>query len=109
MDAAVTANLPDRVLWIDTASGSRYRIDPFALRWERLAHDPRSGAVRTEGGPFFALAALPALGEPLVIYGPPLDPAADVRIVTTSAVVAVVDEPPEGAATSEAGFWEERP
>ena len=81
--------MPERTTWIDTASGSRCRLDPAARTWTRLAHDPRSGTVRTASGRLDGLADAALLGEPLVILGPSLAFAGGVRVIETTPVTAI--------------------
>jgi hypothetical protein len=104
--AAIVLHLPRRDVWIDTASGSRYRIDPLARTWARLGHDPRSDALRSEGGPLLGLADAPTVGEPAVLVCPPHVPGADVRVVVTTPVVRVWDRQPDGPHRPAAGWWD---
>lgn len=93
------------MFWVDTASGSRYRIDPGAGRWQRLAHDPRSAAVRSLDGELYGFEG-PTLGEPLVIYGPSFAFAGGTRAITTTPVMAIYREEPETAPEPAAGWWD---
>lgn len=98
--------LPDRVLWLDTSSGSRYRIDPRAMTWERLSHDPRSNAVRSHGGLLLGLDGPPTVGEPAVIFGPGFDDPSALRYVNTTPVVRIWDREPDVAHAPVAGWWD---
>jgi hypothetical protein len=81
--------LPPGVIWLDTASGSRYRIDPVAVIWDRESHDGRSGAVRSPCGIMLGLLEEPATGRPAVIIGPPYLPGLGARLIQTTIVVRV--------------------
>ena len=94
-------------LWFDTASGSRYRLDPAAGRWERLAHDPRSAFVRTDGGELAGLSGLPTVGDQLTIVGPSLAFAGGTRIITTTPLTAIYVEEPTDPPAPAPGWWDE--
>lgn len=91
----MTRYLPTTVMYLDTSSGSRYRIDPFARRWERLSHDARSNLLRTEGGRLWGLERQPRVGEQTVIYGPPLGRHGMVRMLATTTIVRIWDREPD--------------
>lgn len=100
-------HLPDRTVWLDTASGSRYRVDPRAMTWARLSHDPRSDAVRSAGGPLLGLLAPPAVGRPAVILGPGYSDPGLVRWIVTTPVVRVWDSEPDVAHRAVDRWWNE--
>jgi hypothetical protein len=97
--------VPDSVIWADTASGSRYRIDPFAGRWYREAHDPRSSDVRTGDGVLIGLYEMPRVGAALSIIGPSLTPGGDYRHIATSPVVRVWTSEPDAPPVPVPDFW----
>ena len=98
--------MPSRTIWIDTASGSRYRIDPAAGTWTREAHDPRSDAARSPGGPLLGLVAPPRIGLPVVIVGPGFHDPGQVRVVTTTPVVRVHRTRPREPHAALEGWWD---
>lgn len=83
--------LPDRggrVQFI-TESGSRYEIDYGARRWARLEHNPESAAVRSAEGEMTGVSEI-VIGQPVLIFGPPIDPAQDFRMIETTPVLEIV-------------------
>lgn len=69
---------------VHTSSGSEYEIDTERKYWERLSGT--STGLRTEEGVFRTVSE-PELGRPLIITAEPLDPAAVIRVITTSPVM----------------------
>lgn len=98
--------MPDGVVWLDTASGSRYRIDTLTLTWARLSHDPRSDGVRSRSGPLLGLGGPPVLGLPAVIYGPGHASPAFLRRIVTTPVVRVWDREPDEPHGPVDGWWD---
>lgn len=94
--------------WFDTASGSRYLIDPGAGRWARLTHDERSGDVRSVDGELHGYEG-PDVGAPFVIYGPSWAFAGGTRVITTTPVTAVYFDEPDSPPASVLGWWDEKP
>jgi hypothetical protein len=74
-------------LRITTTSGSIYELDTVARTWRRTP-SLGSGTLRSEGGPLIALH-IAGVGSPAIIWGPPMTDDSEVRLITTSAVVAI--------------------
>jgi hypothetical protein len=106
MRRAAALYLPARTVWLDTASGSRYRVDPAAGTWARLSHDPRSDALRTTGGALLGLARAPRLGEPALLVCPPIVAGSAVRLVGTTPVVRVWHDEPRAPHRAVPGWWD---
>jgi hypothetical protein len=82
------------IVKVTTLTGSTYLIDFGKKTWERVAETPDSGPVRTDGrGTWHALSGI-SEGFPMVIYGPPVDPAMAERRITTSPVTGIVPVEP---------------
>lgn len=81
--------VPRHTIWVDTSSGSRYRIDPGAMIWTRESHDPRSDAVRSGDGELKGLGERPRVGRRLIIIGPGYALPSTTRVVTTTPVVRI--------------------
>lgn len=80
----------------ETESGSLYELDHDARTWRRLRHADDSTAVRTPDGSFTQASPV-IVGRSVHIVGAPLDPAADLRLITTSPVTRIVPVPGESA------------
>ncbi len=106
IEPGIRLYLPGRTVWLDTASGSRYRIDPAAGAWAREARDPRSDAVRSLGGPLLGLAAPPRVGLPAVIVGRGFEDPAEIRVITTTPVVRIRRTRPAEPPAALEGWWE---
>ncbi len=94
-------------VWFDTASGSRYHLDPVAGRWERVVHDARSAFVRTDGGELTGLSGVPTIGDPLTIFGPSLAFAGGIRIITTTPLTAIYVEEPDEPPVCAPAWWDQ--
>lgn len=77
------------IVKVTTYTGSVYRIDYDARTWERVGETSASGAVRTDGRGTWTELHLPGEGFPMTIWGPPVDPAMDMRQITTSPVTNI--------------------
>lgn len=78
-----------------TISGSKYRIDVDNMTWERISHAPESNLLRTESGPLISRSDI-LIGMPVILYGPPLNPKAHVREITTTEVIHIGEKLTDG-------------
>lgn len=78
------------VIEVKTENGSLYRLDSIAMTWERLVAGPPNKyiPVRTRSGKLTKWPRI-KLNEPMVMVGPPLNPAADIRVIETSRVIEI--------------------
>jgi hypothetical protein len=76
---------------ITTENGSIYEIDRAAKIWKRLSWPSWSTGVRSQGGTY-RTASSSTCGQPLIITADPLDPSADLRLITTSCIVKVEEK-----------------
>lgn len=76
-------------LRVTTKSGSVYRIDLDAMRWERLSKSEKSGAIRTEDGDIYSIEGL-NVGDYLMIGTNSITTAP--RYVLTSQVMKIEGE-----------------
>lgn len=71
-----------------TESGSTYEINDITLEWARLRDPAVEGdlPLRTKGG---RLVAMPNIvkGHGVTMFGAPIDPQADLRMINTTPVV----------------------
>ena len=74
--------------------------------WTREAHDPRSDAVRSPGGPLLGLAAPPRIGLPVVIVGPGFQHPALTRVIMTTPVACIHRTRPEEPHAALEGWWD---
>jgi len=83
------------IVRVTTYTGSVYVIDYEKKTWERVRETFLSGPVRTDGHGTWTRVALPGEGYPMAIYGPPVDPAMDMRVITTSKVTSIEPDEPQ--------------
>ena len=74
---------------VTTVNGSVYVIDYDTRTWCREESTDRSGFLRTGGKGKFLKVSPPAVGEHMLIQGPPVDPAMLRREILTSVVTRV--------------------
>lgn len=75
-------------LRVITESGSEYVVDDEAAVWRRIDRTERSGRLRTGGtGPLWSVMTIVA-SRSLLIEGPPVDPAMQLRVIHTTPVVS---------------------
>ncbi len=74
-----------------TTENSVYEIDDVNKTWTRLRQGPNSGLLRSGWGPYWEVDCL-GVGFPLVITGPPINPEADRRVVSTSPVTKIEEQ-----------------
>jgi hypothetical protein len=76
---------------ITTENGSIYEINRTDKIWKRVSWPSWSTGVRSRGGTY-RTASSSTCGQPLIITADPLDPSADLRLITTSCIVKVEEK-----------------
>ena len=79
---------------LETDSGSTYHLDKEAMTWEKTTANPIATAlapqpVRTSGGRLLQWPVF-EIGKEVSLVGPPLNEAADYRIITTTRIIRIV-------------------
>lgn len=81
------------IVTVKTETGSTYVLrddTPAGLTWERVVNPVEQHPdfpLRTQGGPLDGWPSI-TVGERMALCGPPLNPAATVRLIYTSVVLS---------------------